>query len=156
MPTLGMPKAIRLFSTPGLRWFARLPMRSRAFFRFAYGIQVGRFFRDPEVREEFLPVIRERFMATPSSVPAFFALNEDLWPTVRSRTRKLPLLREFDRPVRIIFGDQDTQLNVGVARRFHELFPRSELFLIPGARHFVQMDEPERVAELIASMPLAD
>ena len=58
--------------------------------------------------------------------------------------------------MRIIFGDQDTQLNVGVARVFHELFGRADLFLIPGAHHFVQMDEPERVAELIASMPLAD
>lgn len=156
MPSLGVPKAIRLFSTPGLRSIARLPMRSRRLFRLAYDRQVSRFFREPAVRDESLPVIRDRFMAGSGSFRAFFALNEDLWPTVRDRTEKLYLLRQFDRPVRIIFGDQDTQLNVGVAERFNELFPDSELFLIPGGHHFVQMDEPERVAELISSMPIAD
>jgi pimeloyl-ACP methyl ester carboxylesterase len=64
----------------------------------------------------------------------------------------LPKLREFRRPVRIIFGDADPYLNKGVAQRFHELFPASELFLVPGARHFVQMDEPAQVARLILAM----
>jgi len=40
-----------------------------------------------------------------------------------------------------------------VARTFHEFLPGSELFLIPGARHFVEMDEPEQVARLILAMP---
>ena len=31
--------------------------------------------------------------------------------------------------------------------------PGSELFLIAGARHFVQLDEPEQVARLILTMP---
>ena len=52
----------------------------------------------------------------------------------------IPKLREFRRPVRIIFGAADPYLNQGVARTFHEFLPESELFLIPGARHFVQMD----------------
>ena len=64
----------------------------------------------------------------------------------------VPLLKEFARPVRIIFGDADPYLNRGVAQRFHELFPKSDLFLLPGARHFVQMDEPEEVARLILGM----
>jgi pimeloyl-ACP methyl ester carboxylesterase len=55
--------------------------------------------------------------------------------------------------VRIIFGASDPYLNEGVARKFHDLFPSSDLFLLPGARHFVQMDEPERVASLILSTP---
>jgi pimeloyl-ACP methyl ester carboxylesterase len=64
-------------------------------------------------------------------------------------------LGEFRRPVRIIFGEADPYLNQGVAQRFHELLPTSELFLLPGARHYVQMDEPEEVAQLILSMPMA-
>ena len=83
----------------------------------------------------------------------FFRLNEDLLPSVRSRTQMIPRLREFRRPVRIIFGDADPSLNSGVARTFHEFFPESDLFLIPGAQHFVQIDEPERVARLILTMP---
>jgi len=74
-------------------------------------------------------------------------------PMVRSRTQMIPKLKEFKRPVRIIFGDADPALNSGVARRFHEFLPGSELFLIPGARHFVQLDEPEQVARLILAMP---
>jgi len=65
----------------------------------------------------------------------------------------IPKLREFRRPVRIIFGADDPYLNQGVARTFHEVLPESELFLIPSARHFVQMDEPEQVARLILAMP---
>jgi pimeloyl-ACP methyl ester carboxylesterase len=61
----------------------------------------------------------------------------------------IPKLKEFRRPVRIIFGDADSSLNSGVARTFHE----SELFLISGARHFVQLDEPEQVARLMLAMP---
>jgi pimeloyl-ACP methyl ester carboxylesterase len=64
----------------------------------------------------------------------------------------LPTLKEFKRPVRIVFGDADPYLNKGVAQRFSENFPVSELFLVPGARHFVQMDEPEQVARLILNM----
>lgn len=67
----------------------------------------------------------------------------------------IPALREFKRPVLIIFDDADPYLNKGVAQNFHRLFPTSELFLLPGARHYVQMDEPDEVARLILSMPLA-
>lgn len=157
MPTLRSPEAIWLFSTPVVRNVAR-PV-SRLFgdwiFRRMYQWQVGRFFRDAQVREQFVPLLYGQFDAQPSARPAFFRLNEDLLSTVRSRTKALPRLREFGRPVRIIFGDADPYLNTGVARRFHELLPASELFLVPGARHFVQMDEPAQVGRLILDMPQA-
>jgi pimeloyl-ACP methyl ester carboxylesterase len=155
MPTLRPPEAIWLFSTPLVRNIAR-PV-SRMFghwiFRRMYQWQVGRFFRDAEVRAEFLPLLYQQFDATPSARTAFFRLNEDLLSTISARTKEIPKLREFRRPVRIIFGDADPYLNKGVAQRFHELFPASELFLVPGARHFVQMDEPAQVARLILAMP---
>ncbi len=155
MPTLRPPEAIWLFSTPVIRSVAR-PV-SRMFgnwlFRRMYWWQVGRFIRDADVRREFVPLLYQQFDATPSARPAFFRLNEDLLPMVRSRTQMISKLKEFRRPVRIIFGDADPSLNSGVARTFHELLPGSELFLIPGARHFVQLDEPEQVARLILAMP---
>ncbi len=155
MPTLRPPEAIWLFSTPGVRKIARpvSQMFGNWIFRRMYQWQVGRFFRDADVRDKFLPLLYQQFDATPSTRPAFFSLNEDLLPTIRSRTKVIPKLREFKRPVRIIFGDADPYLNKGVAQSFHELLPVSELFLVPGARHFVQMDEPERVARLILAMP---
>jgi haloalkane dehalogenase len=155
MPTLRAPEAIWLFSTPMVRNIARpvSELFGHLIFRRMYQWQVGKFFRDAEVRNQFLPLLYQQFDAAPSARPAFFRLNEDLLPTIRAGTNMIPKLREFRRPVRIIFGDADPYLNKGVAQRFHELFPGSELFLVPGARHFVQMDEPEQVARLILGMP---
>ncbi len=157
MPTLRPPEAIWLFSTPLVRTVARpvSQMFGCFIFRRMYWWQVGRFFRDADVRDAFLPLLYRQFEAVPSTRPAFFGLNEDLLPTIRSRTRMTARIKEFRRPVRIIFGDADPYLNAGVARSFHELFPASELFLLPGARHFVQMDEPVEVGRLILFMPLA-
>jgi pimeloyl-ACP methyl ester carboxylesterase len=82
-------------------------------------------------------------------------LNVDLGPTIRAGTKAIPELKKFQRPVRIIFGASDPYLNSGVAQSFHELFPTSDLFLVPSARHFVQMDEPEAVSRLVLSAPAA-
>jgi haloalkane dehalogenase len=103
-----------------------------------YWWQVGRFFRNAEIRNQFVPLLYQQFDATPGARPAFFRLNEDLLPTIRSRSKIASQLKEFRRPVRIIFGASDPYLNKGVAQKFHELFPSSELFLLPSARHFVQ------------------
>jgi haloalkane dehalogenase len=158
MPTLKPPEAIRLFSTPVVRDVARFisGLLNYWVFRRMYWWQVGGFFRDAEVRDEFVPLLYQQFDAAPSARPAFYSLNEDLLPTVRSRSKMIPRLKEFRRPVRIIFGDSDPYLNKGVAQKFHEMFPISDLFLLPGARHFVQMDEPKEVARLILSAPVAE
>ena len=155
MPTLRAPEVIWLFSTPVIRNIARpvSEMFGNWAFRRMYRWQVGSFIRDADVRREFVPLLYQQFDATPSALPAFFRLNVDLLSAVRSRNEKIPRLREFRRPVRIIFGDADPSLNKGVAQTFHELLPESELFLIPGAQHFVQLDEPEQVARLILTMP---
>ena len=155
MPTLKAPEAIWLFSTPLVRNVARLisSMFDYLIFRRMYWWQVGKFFRDAEIRNEFVPLLYQQFDALPSTRPAFLSLNEDLLPTIRSRSKIAFKLKEFRKPVRIIFGDADPYLNKGVAQRFHELFPASDLFLLPGARHFVQMDEPAEVARLILSTP---
>ena len=155
MPTLRPPEAIFLFSTPLIRSIAR-PISgalNQLIFRRMYWWQVGKFFRDAEIRNQFVPLLYQQFDATPSTRPAFFSLNEDLLPTIRAGSKSVPKLEEFGRPVRIIFGASDPYLNRGVAQRFHELFPTSDLFLLPSARHFVQMDEPEEVARLILSAP---
>jgi haloalkane dehalogenase len=155
MPTLRPPEAIFLFSTPLIRNVARpvSAMFNHWIFRRMYWWQVGRFFRDAAVRNQFVPLLYQQFEATPSARPAFFRLNADLLGAIRAGSKSAATLKDFKRPVRIIFGARDPYLNQGVARKFHELFPASDLFLLPNARHFVQMDEPEEVASLILSMP---
>jgi haloalkane dehalogenase len=151
MPTLRSPEAIWVFSTPVVRNVRTTCVRDVRSCDLPAHVSVAgwEIFRDAEVRDQFLPLLYQQFDATPGARPAFFRLNEDLLPTIRSRTKKVSKLREFRRRVRIIFGDADPYLNKGVARRFHELFPGSELFLVPGPRHFLQMDEPAEVARLI-------
>jgi haloalkane dehalogenase len=149
--TLRRPQAIFLYSTPVLRSLARLAAsRFEALDRALYRWQVGRFINDPAARDELVPLLYSQFRP---ARPAFWSLNNDLLGTVISRRRMTPAMQGFSRPVRIIFGAADPYLNSGVAKRFHQLFPNSELFLLPDARHYVQIDEPEKVADLILSTP---
>ena len=149
-PSLRRPPAIALYSTPIVNNLARgLMRRFETLDRRLYFWQVGRFIRDEGVREALVPQLYSQFLA---ARPAFWSLNADLLGTVLARRKMRAQMRAFERPVRIIFGDADRYLNKSVAQRFHELFPNSDLSLLPGARHYVQVDEPERVAELIVSM----
>ena len=149
MPTLRPPEAIALFSTPRVRSVARVVAAIPGVFRSMYFWQVGRFIRDRDVRREMVPLLYEQFTMSPSAQPAFYRLNTDLEATVRRASANVPRMQSFRSPVRIIFGAKDPYLNVGVARRFHELFPTSELHIVPTARHFVQLDEPQEVARLL-------
>jgi haloalkane dehalogenase len=155
MPSVRLPEAIFLFSTPGVRNVARFVSGRFDLFRRLYLWQVGRrFIRDEDVRREFVPLLYEQFAATPSTKEAFFSLNADLRSAARSRSGAEGEMRVFSSPVRVVFGEADPYLNAGMARHFHDLFPNSELFLLPTARHFPQLDEPEEVARLILSTPL--
>jgi pimeloyl-ACP methyl ester carboxylesterase len=146
-PRLRAPEAIALYSTPVIRNLTRAIMhRSDRLDRGLYYWQVGRFVRDPEVRAALLPRFYSRFR---DSREAFERLNDDLLPTLFSRLRNSARLRAFDRPVRIVFGAADPYLNINVARRLARLFPTAQLTLLPGARHYVQVDEPARVAAAI-------
>ena len=95
MPTLRPPEAIWLFSTPLVRNIARpvSQMFGHWIFRRMYQWQVGRFFRDAEVRNEFLPLLYQQFDATPGARPAFFRLNEDLLPTIQVTHKNAPQAR---------------------------------------------------------------
>jgi pimeloyl-ACP methyl ester carboxylesterase len=144
---LRRPEAIVLYSTPILRSLARLVVRAvPALDHALFSWQVGRFISDERVRRDFVPALYAQFLP---ARPAFWRLNDDLLGTVISRRRKLPQVRAFERPVRIVFGARDPYLNPRVAKSFHELFPNSQLTLVPTARHYVQVDEPEEVAKLI-------
>ena len=149
MPPLRAPEAIALYATPIVRTIARLvASRFGGVDRRLYFWQVGRFIRDDAVRRQLLPEYYQRFVA---ARPAFWRLNADLPGTLISRARRASRLRSFDRPVRIVFGADDPYLNARVARRFARLFPGAALELIAGARHYVQVDEPQRVAAAIAT-----
>jgi haloalkane dehalogenase len=146
-PSLRRPPAIALYSTPVVRVAARALARRRPDLdRRLYAWQVGRFIHDPEVREPLVAQLYEQFLP---ARPAFWRLNDDLLGTVLTRRRRILDLRRFDPPVRVIFGARDRYLNPRVARQFAALFPHSELHLLDGAGHYVQVDQPQQVADLI-------
>ena len=49
-------------------------------------------------------------------------------------------------PVLLAWGDADPFFTLDLARRLEALFPDSRLVEIPGARCFVPLDEPDRLA----------
>jgi haloalkane dehalogenase len=88
------------------------------------------------VREPLVARLYEQFLP---ARPVFWRLNDDLLATVLTRRRRIPELRRFQPPVRVVFGARDRDLNPRVARQFAALFPHSQLHLLDGAGHFVQV-----------------
>jgi haloalkane dehalogenase len=146
MPTLHAPEAITLYSTPALKSIADTVAASSDLNRALYFWQVGSFITDDDLRARLVPQFWERFQA---SFPAFRSLNDALQADVAARTASVDRLRNFSRPVQIIFGAEDPYLNRGVARSFYELFPQSQLILVDGAAHYVQVDAPAQVARAL-------
>jgi pimeloyl-ACP methyl ester carboxylesterase len=61
-------------------------------------------------------------------------------------------LRDFDRPALIAWGAEDRFFPFSDAERLAATLPNARLERIPNARAFVQLDAPERLAELIGSV----
>jgi pimeloyl-ACP methyl ester carboxylesterase len=58
-------------------------------------------------------------------------------------------LRGFDPPVLLVWGMQDRFFPLEQAQRFAAMLPRARIEQIENARTFVQLDAPDRLAELI-------
>jgi pimeloyl-ACP methyl ester carboxylesterase len=59
-------------------------------------------------------------------------------------------LRGFDRPVLLAWAPEDRFFPLDHARRLAAIFPHARLVEVPGSRTFVSLDQPERLAALIA------
>ena len=142
------PPAIKRFSTPGIMRDLLVWGSNNNDGRWQSGFmdQVGDFFVDDTVRDRYLPVLAHQAM---SIRPAFFALNRVLPAEVAVRAKRVKELQKLKIPTKIIFGANDPYLNADVAREFNNYIQTSELYLVAGAGHYVQMDKPKAVAKLI-------
>jgi pimeloyl-ACP methyl ester carboxylesterase len=146
-PALRRPPAIALYSTPLIRNAARAAvMRRPDLDRRLYAWQVGKFIKDPAARAQLVTELYEQFLP---ARPAFWRLNDDLMTAVLARRFRVRQMRRFRPPVVVIFGASDRYLNPRVGARFAALFPNAEMHLLSGAGHYVQVDQPQRVAELM-------
>lgn len=68
---------------------------------------------------------------------------------VRARAKRIDDMRNYSGSVRVIFGQDDQTLNVGVAQEFHDLFANSTLHIIKNANHFVHLEQADLVAMII-------
>ena len=58
-------------------------------------------------------------------------------------------LATYDRPTLIAWGTRDRLMRVRDAQRLADTLPRAQLELIDDARTYVQIDQPEKLAELL-------
>jgi haloalkane dehalogenase len=118
-------------------------------FRRLFTWQERQFFARRADADHFTPLFYRQFAEKNGTRAALRSLTADTIPTVAGNAARLPELAAFPKPVRLIWGDKDPDLNTGIARSLKEAAPASELFILPDARHNLQIDEPRRVAELL-------
>jgi haloalkane dehalogenase len=153
--TLRFPEFISLFADPAYAALTRAMAQNPTVAQWLLAWQGRQFGGDVQVLEALLLLIGPQFAGTPSTFPPFIGLTSDLPATVQANTRRMPELKAFDRPVRIIFGAEDPYLNPGVARSLHEALPTSDLSLLPKKGHWPQLDGAPEVAQLLLSLPEA-
>ena len=64
-------------------------------------------------------------------------------------------LKSFDRPALVVWGLRDKFFPVADAERLVEVLPQARLERVENARTFVQLDQPERTAELLGDFVAA-
>ena len=64
-------------------------------------------------------------------------------------------LNRFDKPVLLLWGTADPFFKLSLGERLQAAFPDAALIHVDGARTFVALDEPERVAEEITAFTTA-
>ena len=154
-PTLRFPEFISLFADPAYAALTRAMAQDPTVAQWLLAWQGRQFGDDEQVQQSLLAIVGPQFAGMPSTFPPFIGLTSDLHTTLQANTRRMPDLKAFDRPVRIIFGAEDPYLNTGVARSLHEALPTSDLSLLPKRGHWPQLGGAPEVAQLLLSLPEA-
>ena len=71
------------------------------------------------------------------------------WKPYMFNRRMAPLLEDLDVSTLIVWGEDDAVVPLECGRMYAGLIPGSRLETIAGGGHVVEMEEPDRVADLI-------
>jgi haloalkane dehalogenase len=148
IPGGGPPNVIRALSALDLRpaFLAAAGTDDLLMTHSLFRAQVSRFFSREAARRSFLPLFEHDF---PAARPGMFGLTATLLQTAAARTANVARMQAYPRPVTVAFGADDPALNPQVARGLAASFHGARLELLRDAGHYVQLDQPDRVAEII-------
>lgn len=155
-PGVKWPELIVMFATPGLSDLTKALLQSPQQFGWVVNFQRESFKSSLEDKhkaryESFLgPVIDANFRNPPSSAPAFAQMTSQFYEELTRNDGRIERLRAIDVPVKIIWGENDHYINVGVARDLQSHFGNASLDVV-SAGHWLQIDEPEAVAKIMLS-----
>ncbi|NUT10513.1 MAG: alpha/beta hydrolase [Nonomuraea sp.] len=130
----GVPGGVRL-----LTWLMRVPAFRRN--RNGYGGMSLRGIPDEILADWFAPATRSRAIRRDF---AKFATSAPDRETLLAWSERL---RDFDRPVLVVWADQDTLMPREHGPRLAGLYPQGRLVEIAGSSTLVPEDQPERLAE---------
>jgi pimeloyl-ACP methyl ester carboxylesterase len=154
--TVLWPEMITLFATKSLHALAMAIAQSPEQFGWLLTWQ-QQIFRDalPDAQkphfDTFLgPLIRENFIAQPSSGPAFVQMAAQFFDALAQNAKRLAELKTLNVPVKLIWGQFDPYITLAEAERRQTQLRHPSLTVVP-AGHWLQVDEPEQVAKAMMS-----
>jgi haloalkane dehalogenase len=155
-PGVKWPELIELFASPNLQALSGAILRAPETFGWIVNFQREQFKNSLDAKhkaryDEFLgPLIDNNFRQQPGSAPAFMQMTAQFFEELARNTARLPQLATLDVPAKVIWGERDPYINVGVAADFKSHLKQASLHLIQ-AGHWLQIDEPELVAKEMLS-----
>ena len=141
-----LPKIARL---PGGLSMLQAPQRFAAVRRMSYSSLVNR-----PLSQELVDSWIEPAAGNPAIRRDLLKILEDIHK--RHTLEAAEKLRAFERPVRFAWGTDDRFFKRAHAERLAAIVPDARIEDIPGAGTFVPLDEPARVAELVAQFVAED
>ena len=145
------PEMVTLFATKSLHALAMAVAQSPEQFGWLLNWQKQKFLdalpetQKPHFNEFLGPLISDNFL-TQNSGPAFVQLAAQFLDALNQNAMHLAELKALDVPVKLIWGRYDPYLNVAMAERRQSQLKRASLTIVP-AGHWLQIDEPEKVAK---------
>jgi pimeloyl-ACP methyl ester carboxylesterase len=145
-PPRAIRPVLRVMKLPGALAMTSLLGRLRAVRRAAFSMMplTMQPIPDAQVKSWVAPLADRRIRADLAKVVRGIDPSHTLAAAQR--------LREFDHPALIAWGAEDRFFPFSDAERLAATLPNARLERVPNARTFVQLDAPERLAELIGSV----